>query len=237
MNRIGGGGIMSNLTEVVKNLLIINVLVYIAVNVIQVGAAYVPSQFWNLVDFLGFHYFDSDKFKPFQIVSSMFVHGGVMHILFNMMSLFFLGPMLEQRLGSKNFFSFYFIAGIGAVLFTMLVNAIRVYLMTGGVFADPELVNSTASLYGIYNAPTVGASGAIAGIFAAFAMYFPNLELMIIPIPFPIKAKYLLMVMVAGSLFLGIANFSGDNIAHFTHLGGMLFGFLMILYWRKAGKV
>ena len=109
--------------------------------------------------------------------------------------------------------------------------------MTGGVFADPALVNSTASLYSMYNAPTVGASGAISGIFIAFAMFFPNLEMYIIPIPFPVKAKYLVMVMIAISLFLGIANFSGDNVAHFTHLGGILFGFLMILYWRKTGKV
>ncbi len=249
MNRIGAG-MMSNLTEVVKNLIIINVLVYIAVNVIQIGAAYVPFEFGGLVDFLGIHYFDSPNFKPFQLVSNMFVHGSPMHILFNMMSLYFLGPMIENRLGSMKFFNFYIIAGFGAVLLDWVAKAARIYWMSGSMFVGSDTLEvfnlyntgklgrlpvELEQLYQVYFTPTVGASGAIFGIFIAFALFFPTLKLMIIPIPFPIQAKYLVMVVVVGSIILGIGNW--DNIAHFGHLGGGLFGFLTIMFWRMNGKV
>ncbi|MGZ3832064.1 MAG: rhomboid family intramembrane serine protease, partial [Mucilaginibacter sp.] len=182
-------------------------------------------------------------FRLWQIISYMFMHAGINHpehILFNMFALFMFGPILEYSIGSKRFLNIYVISGLGALLIQMLVQAIEVHGITGGfTISHPELESSflqfgpnAQKLFDIYNTPVVGASGAIFGIVVAFAMLYPNMEMMILFIPVPIKAKYIIPGYIVIELFSGIGQFSGDNVAHFAHIGGALFGFIMVKIWR-----
>jgi len=159
---------------------------------------------------LALYSFNTGAFHPYQLVSHMFLHGGFGHIFFNMFALFMFGRILESVLGSKRFFILYFLSGLGAAGLQLLI-------------------------YYLQDAPAVmiGASGAIFGILIAFAMMFPNVELMIIFLPIPIKAKYLIPIYAVLELFFGIANFSSDNIAHFAHLGGAIVGFILIKIWKR----
>ncbi len=233
MSRYTGGGIGASLTEVVKNLIIINVLFFLVTYVFASSFdSWVPEGFWGLTDFLGIHYFDSPKFRPFQIVTNMFTHANIFHIFFNMFSLFILGPPLESRWGPKRFLTYYLIAGFGAALTHVAFNATRVYMRVNELTPDLATIASDATLQSVYAVPAVGASGAIYGIFIAFAMMYPNVKMFVIPIPFPIKAKYLVLLMLAYDLFFGVQQYAGDPIAHFAHLGGAVFGFLMLMYWR-----
>ncbi len=191
---------MNRITPVVKQLLIINVIFY-------VFAVYITP---NIYDYLPLHYFTDEDFKPFQFVTSMFMHGGTSHILFNMMSLFFLGPMVEQQMGEKKFLIFYLVCGLAA-------NAAHWAMIYFGVISPVAVV---------------GASGAIMGVFAAFAYYFPNIKLMLLFPPIPIKAKYMMIGLIAFDLFSGISGIS-TGIAHFAHLGGVLSGLLLIIFWNK----
>jgi membrane associated rhomboid family serine protease len=143
----------------------------------------------------------------------MFTHGGFSHILFNMFSLWMFGKILENLWGGKRFLLFYLISGIGAAIAHLAVQ----YLMGG-------------------NGPAVGASGAVMGILVAFGYLFPNTELFILFIPFPVKAKWVVIGYIAIDLFSGVARFSGDNIAHFAHLGGALTGFILVLIWNKNDR-
>jgi len=219
----------SNLSPVVKNLLIINLLCFIPF------VALSPDQYTNLVvSHFAVFYFDSPFFRPWQIITYMFLHGGWAHIMFNMFALFSFGPIVEYSIGSKRFFNLYFICGIGAVFFQMLVQAIEVHSMTGSFMAanlpisDPAIIGK---LQAIYDGPVLGASGAIFGLLIAFGMLYPNMELMILFIPVPVKAKYIIPVYVVVELFLGIGQFAGDDVAHFAHLGGALLGFIMVRIW------
>lgn len=220
----------SNIPPVVKNLLIINIICFIPMLMFDHGNAGNP-----VIQYFAVYYFDSQFFRPWQIITYMFLHGGWAHIFFNMFALFSFGPIVEYTMGSKKFFNFYFICGIGAIAFQMLIQAIEVYHFTGGItiardmqFNDPAVV---AKLQDIYNGPIVGASGAIFGLLIAFGMLYPNMELMIMFIPVPIKAKYIIPVYVILELSLGIGQFSGDNVAHFAHLGGALLGFILVKMW------
>ena len=163
-----------------------------------------------VLNYLGLYSIHTQNFQPYQLVSHMFMHGGFGHIFFNMFGLFMFGKVLESVLGSKRFFILYFLSGLGAALLQLAI-----YYMQGS------------------DALMVGASGAVFGILIAFAMLFPNVELMLLFIPFPIKAKYLIPIYAVLELFLGVANFSGDNIAHFAHLGGAVVGFILIKIWKK----
>jgi rhomboid-like protein len=140
----------------------------------------------------------------------MFLHGGIGHLFFNMFGLFMFGRVLESVLGGKKFFILYFVSGLGAAALQLFI-------------------------YYIQGAPAImiGASGAVLGVLAAFAVMFPNVELMIIFLPIPIKAKYLVPIYAVFELFFGIANFKGDNIAHFAHLGGAIVGFILVMIWKK----
>jgi membrane associated rhomboid family serine protease len=149
--------------------------------------------------------------------------------------LFSFGPILEYAIGPKRFFSLYFICGIGAALFQMLVQAIEVHSMTGSftlanaVITDPAAL---AKLQAIYTVPVVGASGAIFGLLVAFGMLYPDMELMLLFVPVPIKAKYIIPIYIVIEIVLGVGQFGGDNVAHFAHLGGALLGFILIKFWR-----
>lgn len=221
----------SNLTPVVKNLIIINAIFFIATWVL--GHTQI-----NLVSLFSAFYFNSARFHPWQIITYMFMHGGFWHIAFNMLGLFFLGPMLENTMGSKRFLQYYFITGVGALIIQWLVQAVELHSLIGS-FIIPH---GDFTLYGgqpdfekiaeIYNVPVLGASGAIFGLAVALAMLYPNVELYIMFIPVPVKAKYAVTGYILIELFSGVGQFSGDNVAHFAHLGGALFGFIMIKYWR-----
>ena len=196
-----------NFPPIVKNLMIINVLVFVAQMMFD--------KQYSVTAILAMWPIDSPYFKPYQIVTHMFTHSPTSfgHILFNMFSLWMFGKILENVWGGKRFLLFYLICGIGAA-----VGHLAVEYFTGGV------------------APAVGASGAVMGVLVAFAYLFPNTELFILFIPFPIKAKWAAIGYVAIDLFSGIASFSGDNIAHFAHLGGALTGFILVLVWNKGNR-
>jgi rhomboid-like protein len=154
------------------------------------------------------------------------------------------GPILEYSIGPKKFLSLYFICGVGAIIIQILVQAIQVHNLTGGiVIPHPELESSylefganAQNLYDIYHTPVVGASGAVFGLLVAFAMIYPNMEMMILFIPVPVKAKYIIPVYILVELWLGLGQYGGDNVAHFAHLGGALFGFILVKLWRLRGS-
>ncbi|HEY1006225.1 MAG TPA: rhomboid family intramembrane serine protease [Sphingobacteriaceae bacterium] len=222
----------SNLPAVVKNLLIINIIFFIATLLFRDGDRYL------LVEHLGVFYFDSPNFRIWQVITYMFMHSPVSyaHILFNMFALYTFGSTLEYVMGQKRFLNFYLITGLGALALQMIVQAIEVYWLTGGVTIDVAQYTSTNrealnTLGEIYYAPMLGASGAIFGLLIAFGMLFPNAELFILFIPAPVKAKYIIPIYIVLELVLGVAQFSGDSVAHFAHLGGALFGFILIKVW------
>ena len=232
-----------NIPPVVKNLIIINAIMLLASYVIG------SSMGINFNRVLGLYYFESSQFKPFQLISHIFMHGGIAHLFFNMFALFMFGRVLEQVWGSKRFFIYYFFTGIGAALLHTFV----LYLEAKSIMANlsPEQIalvkaegtsiylqgknymdQGMAALNLLLNIPTVGASGAVFGVLLAFGMYFPNTVLMLIFPPIPIKAKYFVMIYGGIELYLGFTQ-SNSNIAHFAHLGGMLFGFILIKIWAK----
>ncbi len=221
----------ANLTPVVKNLLIINCIVYF-------GVWMLGHSFTGLDSALSAFYFNSPNFKIWQVITHMVMHDpdNIAHLLFNMLALFMFGPMLEYSVGSKRFLNFYFICGIGAFAIYTLVQAIQVYHITGSVVIPNGDVRPFATnpafqkLAEIYYVPTVGASGAIFGVLVGFAMLFPNVELLIYGI-IPIKAKYAVIGYVLIELFSGINPGPKDNVAHFAHIGGAIFGFIMIKLW------
>lgn len=237
------GNPLSGLPEVVKNLLIINILMLLATFVaFQSGI--------DLPEILGLHHWSSEVFRPHQLVTYMFMHGGIAHIFFNMFALYMFGRVLEQVWGPKRFLIFYMVTGIGAGLIQLIVTEIRIMDLASSI--DPELyrvvleeghsikesgqnfVDPVArQLNNLINTSTVGASGAVFGILLAFGMLFPNVRLMLLIPPIPMKAKYFVAIYGALELYLGIANNPADNVAHFAHLGGMLFGYFLIKYWKK----
>jgi membrane associated rhomboid family serine protease len=168
------------------------------------------------------------------------MHGGFEHILFNMLGLFMFGPILEYAIGAKKFLNLYLICGIGAIAFQWLVQAVEIYHITGGVtISQPQLDESYMQygihgqqLYDIYHGSVVGASGAIFGILVGFAMLYPDMELMVLFIPVPVKAKYLIPGYIAIEIWSTISPSATDNVAHLAHLGGALLGFIMIKIWR-----
>ncbi len=218
---------------VVKNLLIINVLVYLAQ--ITVGQQFDLTgklMLWPIQspDFMGFK-----NFRPEQLFTHLFAHSpsSFFHILFNMFGLWMFGRVLENVWGAKRFLFFYIACGLGAAACHLLVEYIRYEQILLAIEAGNEAnVLRLAQTLG----PALGASGAIMGVFAAFAYLFPNTELYIMFIPFPIKAKWAVVGLAAIDLFSGVANFQGDNIAHFAHLGGAITGFIIVLVWNKTNR-
>ncbi len=222
---------MRELPVVTKNLLAINILMFLAMVVVEQRGI-------DLNAVLGLHLFLAEDFMPVQIVTYMFMHGGLTHLFFNMFALFMFGRVLEQVWGSKRFLIFYMATGVGAGILQEITQYIyyeTTLSMYSGVDFGGGVVVPMAQYLNMWT--TVGASGAIYGILMAFAMTFPNERLFVFPIPVPIKAKYFVLIYGALELFLGLSPRMGDNVAHFAHLGGMLFGFLLILYWRKKGDI
>lgn len=227
--------IFRNMTDVVKNLLLINVVMFVlSIALPEVG------------DKLALRYFGSPFFEPYQIATHFFMHAGIGHLFFNMFALVMFGTALERVWGPKRFLFFYFFSAAGAFLLHMGVIWFQLKdvpadvverIVTEGAeafanhqnYADPYY----ASINLKYHVPMVGASGAIMGLLAAFAFLFPNTELMLIFLPIPIKAKYFVPFYMFIELYLGVGNFQWDNIAHFAHLGGALFGFILVYIWQR----
>ena len=238
----------TNIPPVVKNLLIINILCFLVS--LYFSHNFADPNFDPIGSLFGVYYFDSPKFRVWQIITYMFVHGGWAHIFFNMFALFSFGPIVEYTMGSKKFFNFYFICGIGAIAFQMLIQGFEMHYYIGTFtlphdlqqISDPALIAKlndpaiAAKVGAILYRGIVGASGAIFGLLIAFGMLYPNMELMIMFIPVPVKAKYIIPVYVLAELSLGLGQIAGDNVAHFAHLGGALLGFIMVKVWCLKSK-
>lgn len=245
-----GFGWRQSMPPVTKNLIIINVLIWLAM-------ALSKSYGETLVNFLGLHYFDSSKFNPLQLITYMFLHDqrSITHLLFNMFSLWMFGRMLEQIWGSRRFLIFYFICGIGAALIQEATWALtwqhdyysEIGKLNGLTLSSARDMVDTAINAGSQNwidnmalyrnmLVTIGASGAVFGLLLGFAFVFPNLPLYIMFIPIPIKAKYMTIGYAVLELFFGVASIQG-SVAHFAHLGGMLFGLIVLLWWKKKGTL
>lgn len=222
---------MNQLPVVTKNLIAINVLMFLATIVAERYGI-------DLNGYMGLHLFLAGDFHPYQLVTYMFMHGGFTHLFFNMFALYMFGGLLERVWGAKLFLIYYFFTGIGAA-FIQEATQYAYYVMYLSQYEYVRLAADAlvpmSQYLNMWN--TVGASGAVYGILLAFAMMFPNERMYVIPIPFPIKAKYFVMIFCVLELLLGLSNNAGDNVAHFAHLGGVLFGLLLILYWRKKGKI
>lgn len=237
---------LNNLTPVVRNLLIVNVILFI-----------LKRQGFN-DDWLMLHYFEAPDFHIYQLVSYLFIHADLGHIFGNMFALFMFGPLLERLWGAKRFIIFYFVCGIGAGLLYSVIHYFELSELrriTEVCLQDPTPLNlnsyaahqgfsdllggrpMTVDLVRQYYSQVLssgvleGASGAIFGILMAFGMLFPNTELFMFLIPFPIKAKYFVTLYGLYELYAGIQRAHGDNVAHFAHVGGMLFAFILIRYW------
>jgi membrane associated rhomboid family serine protease len=215
-------------TPIVLNLIIINVLVFFA------QTAFGGNADLNSVnDLFALHHYKSEVFRPYQVVTHMFMHGGIFHLLFNMLGLWMFGSVVERAWGPKKFLIFYLICGIGAALTQMGSYAFDYWQLDHNtISAELEVQYQVAMRIGC----TVGASGAIMGVLAAFGYLFPNTELFIMPIPFPVKAKWAILGIIALDVFGGVSRVPDDNIAHFAHVGGALIGFLLVLYWNKTNK-
>lgn len=226
---------MRSIPETIKQLIIINVIFYF-------GSQFIGNLGY---DILALHYYENEKFLISQFLTHMFMHGSPSHILFNMFGLWMFGSPLEQMWGRQKFLFFYISCGLGAALLQMLVyysqiqNLYQVIELNNLSLSDPQLILNFMSERDYSNAITafnsvmVGASGAIYGVLVAFAFSFPNSKLMLLFLPFPIKAKFFVPLLILIDLFFGISSFSVGPIAHFAHVGGAIVGLIMVLYWRK----
>lgn len=223
------------MTPVVKNLIIINVIFYLATQVIGQGGV-LPLPY--LTEKFGAFYPGSPMFKPWQIITHMFMHShvGLMHIFFNMFALYMFGTALERVWGAKRFLIYYFVCGLGAFFLHQVVNAIEIYNLTTQIFPKPGAFPTDETRYMFYYIPVVGASGAVFGLLLGFGMLFPNTRIMLLFPPIPIRAKVFVFIFGALELFLAFSN-SGSNIAHFAHLGGMVFGYLLLKHWQKSRDI
>lgn len=235
---------LERLPVVTKNILIINVLVFLACQVM-------PESFDKA---LTGYYFQSENFRSWQIVTHMFMHGNLMHIFFNMFGVYMFGSTLEHYWGPKRFLNYYLLCGLGAFGLHQFITYIEVQqlsselssdllrqvyligneaLMEGKNFTNPTAANLNIAL----NIGLVGASGCLFGLLLAYGMMFPNAELFLMFLPIPIKAKWFVLGYGAIELVMALRNAPGDNVAHFAHLGGMIFGYIILKYWQKKGKL
>ena len=223
---------MFRIPPITKNLLIINLIAFLATIVLQLRGI-------DLADIGGLHFFMANDFHFYQFISYLFLHANFMHILSNMFGLWMFGCVIENVWGPKKFLFYYILCGIGAGLLQEIVQLGQFYMTIhaqdpsvtfGEIFAIGEQLSGQLNAW-----TTIGASGAVYAVILAFGITFPNERLFIIPFPFPIKAKWFVLGYVAIEFFSALGS-SGDGVAHTAHLGGMLFGFLMIRYWNRQAN-
>ncbi|MCH2022367.1 MAG: rhomboid family intramembrane serine protease [Saprospiraceae bacterium] len=233
----------SRIPEITKNLIIINLLMFLATMAIP-----------SLTHHLALYPLMSEHFQPYQIVSHMFMHdnGGIGHIFFNMFALFMFGGEIERAFGPKKFLFYYLMTGLGAAFLHSTIHYLEAYqvmqnlnidavnmvltegrgaILNGQNYTNPDF----AKLNLLVNIPVVGASGAVYGLLAAFGLLYPNRVIYLILPPIPLKAKFFVLIFGVIELFLGISN-AQTGIAHFAHLGGAIFGVIIIVFWRKQGS-
>ena len=219
-------------SPVVWNIIIINVLCLIATTVLRARSGI------ELNGTLGLHFVLSEKFRVYQFFTYMFMHASVEHILFNMFAVYMFGRLFEMFWGGKKFLFYYLVAGLGAAIVQQTVWYIDYCSIASHI---AESLNYSDEYMGrlniLMNIPTVGASGAVFGILLAFGYMFPKEKLYMFFLPIPIPARVFVIVYGLIELFAGVANFSWDNVAHFAHLGGLLFGLILLLIWKKRGKL
>ena len=235
-------GNFRQLPEVVKNLLIINGLFFLATITLD-GMGF------DMYRFFGLHQFQSAEFMPHQLITHLFMHGNFTHLFFNMFALWMFGKVLENVWGGKKFLIYYMITGLGAAAIHLGVSQYEIMSLQAQISSNDlnTILNEGSNILAggqnytnpimgklnlLIHTPTVGASGAVFGVLLAFGMLFPN-ALLYIYLAIPIKAKYFVILYGLLELYAGISNNPADNVAHFAHLGGMIFGFLLIKYWRK----
>ena len=237
---------MNRLTDAIKHIIIINVILFVAPQLLKL----------DLTNIFALHFPKNEHFGLWQYITHLFMHGSFAHILFNMYGLWAFGTPLEQMWGKKKFIFFYFSAGIGAGIIYTLVNYYQfngvydLFLNAGlnpsevlsilekGSTNDYRVIENITqeqfnTITSLYNTPAVGASGAIYGVLVAFGLYFKDAKLALIFLPIPIAAKYFIPIMILGDLFFGMTKYSVGNIAHFAHIGGALIGFIIAWYWKK----
>lgn len=221
---------MRQIPTITKNLLIINVLCFLAAMVLQGRGT-------NLNYIFGLHYFQATDFEFYQPLTYMFMHGGFAHLFFNMFALWMFGGVIERTFGARRFLIYYIVCGLGAALCQEISQMLSFYSIIseqGGTFSD--LMNlGMADRDVLNNFTTVGASGSIYGILLAFGMTYPEERMFIFPLPVPLKAKWFVCIYVAIELFMALGT-SADGVAHIAHLGGMLFGFILIRTWKKTSS-
>lgn len=220
---------MNNIPTITKNLLIVNVVVFLATYLFRNMGV-------DLNNVLGLHFFLAPDFHIYQLFTYMFAHGGFSHIFFNMFALWMFGCIVERTWGPKKFLTYYIVCGVGAGLFQELAQFAQFYFIASEHIPHFTLAQTmkVANAYAASLNPwtTVGASGAVYGILLAFGMLYPEERIFIFPLPVPIKAKWFVMGYAAIELFMAYSS-TGDGVAHLAHLGGMVFGFFLIRYWRR----
>lgn len=220
---------MNNIPTITKNLLIVNVVVFLATYLFRNMGV-------DLNNVLGLHFFLAPDFHIYQLFTYMFAHGGFSHIFFNMFALWMFGCIVERTWGPKKFLTYYIVCGVGAGLFQELAQFAQFYLIASEQLSHftlaqtMKVANANAVFLNLWT--TVGASGAVYGILLAFGMLYPEERIFIFPLPVPIKAKWFVMGYAAIELFMAYSS-TGDGVAHLAHLGGMVFGFFLIRYWRR----
>ncbi len=215
---------MNNLPDITKKLLLANFVIWLLDTALQRYGV-------SLVSLFGLHYVTGGQFHIWQPLTYMFMHANFRHIFFNMFALLMFGPVLEREWGSKRFLTYYIVCGIGAAVVQECVWAIQVHSMLASY--NEMYVMSYAS-----QMVTIGASGAVFGILFAFGWLFPDVPMYIMFVPIPIRARVMVIIYAAIELLEGFSHIAGDNVAHFAHLGGMLFGWLLLLWWRNGeGKI
>lgn len=223
---------LNNIPNITKNLLIINVLAYVATFAMAAHGI-------DLEQMFALHYFRASGFMPYQLLTYMFLHGSFTHLLFNMFTLWMFGCVIEQMLGEKRFLIYYLVCGLGAAFFQELVQFLHFWgyeivdhAMSSGGLVEGKFFVIDNKAFDMNLFRTVGASGAVYGILLAFGMMFPDERMFIIPFPFPIKAKYMVGGYAMLELLLAMSS-SSDGVAHMAHVGGMVFGFFLLHHWRR----
>ena len=214
----------NRIPPVIKNIIIINIIMFVATLII--------GNF--MYEKLSLFYFKSQFFKPYQFLTHMFMHGSFVHILFNMYTLFFFGSVLENVWGGKKFLLYYLVTGIGAAILHSLVLHLQATGLENAITAGSYQAYEQLRI--LYNTPTVGASGAIYGLLLAYGMLFPNNIIGLVFPPVALKAKYFVIIFGAIELLLGLTG-RDSGVAHFAHLGGMIFGFFLIMHWKKNNRM
>ncbi len=223
---------MTNIPPVTKHLLIINFLLWFATIVLKRTAGI------DLQDWLGLHFWRAADFNAAQFITYMFMHdtSGIAHVFFNMFSLWMFGRIIEQVLGAKRYLFYYVSCGLGAALIQQLAWEYDLREMIAAVNAGKTIIDQAGQVITYNDFITVGASGAVFGILLAFGVLFPNMPMYIIPFPFPIKAKWMVLGYGVVELLFGVSGVMA-GVAHFAHLGGMIIGFFILWYWKRSGAL